>query len=106
VGFDKTLLFQDTGAGFGHMHYEEDLPTLNLFDNVFETFKKLIGTKSKTWIYEDEYRLSRIYYARKKVILRKETIVEIILGAKWNKQRSLKFWILLLKSIHMQKCLT
>lgn len=90
IGFDKTLLFEDTGAGFGHMQYEEELPALNLFDNVFEVLKKLIGTKSKTWIYEDEYRLTRIYYSRTKVTLRKETIVEIILGCKMEHAEKIK----------------
>ena len=90
VGFDKTLLFQDTGAGFAHMQYEEDLPLLGLFDNVFEVFKKLIGTKSKIWTYEDEYRLTRAQYARKQMILRKETIVEIILGCKMEQREKFK----------------
>jgi hypothetical protein len=90
IGFDKTLLFEDTKAGFAHMQYEEELPTLNLFDNVFESLKKLIGTKSKIWIYENEYRLTRIHYARTKVILSKETIVEIILGCKMEQTEKFK----------------
>ena len=49
IGFKKIDLFEDTGAKFAHMNYQEDLPTLGLFDNVVEHFKKLIGTKSLTW---------------------------------------------------------
>ncbi len=90
IGFDKKLLFEDTKAGFAHLQYEEDLPTLDLFENVFDAFKKLIGTKSKTWKYEKEYRLSRTYYSRKKIILRKETIVEIILGCKMEQAEKFK----------------
>ena len=90
IGFDKTLLFEDTLAGFSHMQYEEELPALNLFDNVFEAFKKLIGTKSKTWKYEYEYRLTRIHYSRRRVTLRKETIVEIIFGCKMEQSEKFK----------------
>ena len=90
VGFDKTLLFEDTASQFAHMHYQNNLPTLNLFDNVFEHFKKLIGTKSKIWEYEDEYRLSKIYSSRKVAVLKKETIVEILLGSKMEQQEKFK----------------
>ncbi|MFT3911430.1 MAG: DUF2971 domain-containing protein [Ferruginibacter sp.] len=82
IGFDKFKLFEDTKAQFSHMIYETELPTLGLFDNVFEHFTKLIGTKSKTWEYEDEYRLTKPDFVRKSVQLRKETIVEILFGCK------------------------
>lgn len=83
IGFDKMLLFEDAyHSQFSHMLYQEDLPVLSLFDNTFEHFAKLIGTKSKLWEYEEEYRLSQIYFARKKITLRPETIVEIIFGCK------------------------
>lgn len=90
IGFNKLLLYEDTEAQFAHMNYQENLPTLNLFDNPFEVSRKLIGTKSKIWEYENEYRLTKISSARKVVFLRKETIVEIILGYKMSQQEKFK----------------
>lgn len=90
VGFDKNLLFEDTAASFAHMQYEDDLPVLGLFEDVMQTMTKLIGTKSNTWKYEDEYRLTKIYHSRKIAKLKKETIVEIVLGCKMNQQEKFK----------------
>jgi len=82
IGFNKVLLFEDAHAQFAHMQYQEKLPMLGLFDNVFTHFAKLIGTKSNIWEYEDEYRLTRAEFARGKQVLRKETIEEVILGCR------------------------
>jgi Protein of unknown function (DUF2971) len=82
VGFDKYKLFEDAHCQFAHMQYEEELPMLGLFDDVFTHFKKLIGTKSSVWKYEDEYRLTRGEFSRRKSYLRRETIVEVALGCK------------------------
>ncbi len=90
LGFNKFLLFEDTGASFGHMIYQENLPLLSLFEDEIVSIIKLIGIKSSTWKYEDEYRLTRIEYSRKKVILRKDTIVEIILGCKMEQAEKFK----------------
>ncbi len=84
IGFDKTLLFEDAQSQFAHIQYQEDLPTFKLFETVTDYFTKLIGIKSKIWEYEEEYRLSRINFARQNAILRKETIVEILFGCKMN----------------------
>ncbi len=82
IGFDKKKLFNDTQAHFAHMQYQEELPVLSLFEDVEAHFEKLIGTKSKIWQYEEEYRLSKIGMAGKTVELQKETIVEVIFGCK------------------------
>jgi Protein of unknown function (DUF2971) len=82
VGFDKLKLLEDTQAQFSHMNYTSNWPTIGLFDSVPETLSKLLGTKSELWEYENEYRLLKIHYARRVLILRKETVVEVILGCK------------------------
>ncbi|WP_431217068.1 DUF2971 domain-containing protein [Puia sp. P3] len=82
VGFDKYKLFEDAKCQFAHMQYQEQLPLLSLFDDVFTHFKKLIGTKSLVWEYEEEYRLTRAEFSRVKAYLRPETVVEVTLGCK------------------------
>ncbi|HEY0261790.1 MAG TPA: DUF2971 domain-containing protein [Chitinophagales bacterium] len=80
IGLNKRLLFDDTRAAFGHMNYQEELPAIGLFEDAITTITKLIGTKSKVWEYENEYRLRKGNHARKIITLRKETIVEVVLG--------------------------
>lgn len=82
IGFDKKKLFEDTQAHFAHMQYQEELPKLDLFEDTETHFSKVIGTKSKMWEYEEEYRLTKIGKAGKITTLQKETIVEVILGCK------------------------
>lgn len=84
IGFDKYRLFEDARCQFAHMVYQEEFPLLGLFDNVFEHFKKLIGTKSPIWEYEEEYRLTKAEAARTIVHLRPETIVEVVVGCQMD----------------------
>lgn len=90
VGFDKVLLFEDTSAQFAHMLYEEDIPALDLFEDTFTHFAKLVGTKSTTWKHENEYRLTKANFAKQSVALRAETIVEIIFGCKMPENEKMK----------------
>jgi hypothetical protein len=82
VGFDKKLLYRDTQASFAHMQYQDNLPTLDLFEDTVTHFTKLIGTKSNIWSYENEYRLTKGNFARQNAILGTDTFAEIIFGCK------------------------
>lgn len=84
MGFDKYELWHDTGCQFAHMQYTEEIPRLGLFENVPDTFTKLIGTKSRTWEYELEYRLTKIDAAKKVIKLNKKTVREIHFGCKMS----------------------
>jgi hypothetical protein len=68
------------------MQYTDNIPRLGLFENVPDTFTKLIGTKSKTWDYEEEYRLTKIDAAKKPMKLNAETIAEIHFGCKMDQE--------------------
>jgi len=92
LGFNKYKLFYDTEAVFKHVKYSEDLPMLSLFEDVYTYYSKLIGTKSILWDYEKEYRLSKTNFANQIAKLQKQTIEEVILGAKMD--QNIKFNII------------
>lgn len=91
-GFDKYILFEVAGSQFGNMHYQDEIPVLGLFDNVFEHFKKILGTKSRIWEYEQEYRLLKPQGSRSKLRYPPEALKEIHFGCKM--QQDIRSWIL------------
>jgi len=82
IGFDKFILFELIGGSLGPVVYSETLPKLRLFEDIVEFQSKQLGTKSKDWDYEEEYRVIKIYAARKTFNYPKEMIKEIYLGYK------------------------
>jgi hypothetical protein len=72
------------------MQYQEDLPKLGLFEDPVSAFSKLIGTKSKIWEHEDEYRLSKANFADQTVTLRPDTIADITCGCKMAYENKMK----------------
>jgi hypothetical protein len=90
IGFKKKELFEDTKAEFAHMQYQEELPMLGLFEHPVSAFTKLIGTKSKIWEHEDEYRLTKANFADKTITLRAETIADITCGSKMPYENKMK----------------
>lgn len=82
VGFDKFLLFEQCQGGISKITYQEEIPFIELYEEVHSLFDKLIFTKSKTWEYENEFRLHKAHFSRKALTLIPDTFAEIILGCK------------------------
>lgn len=82
LGFDSTMLFETVQGSLGPVQYENELPKLRLFGDTYDFHIKQLGTKSKVWSYEDEYRIVKINAARQIISYPKEMIKEIYLGVK------------------------
>lgn len=82
VGLDKFLLFKHCAGQLGPVIYSDKFPEIPMFEKSPLGLSALTTTKSLHWKYEDEFRIVKIYGARKIVTLPNEAILEIILGCK------------------------
>lgn len=80
VGLDRDILYETISGTIGPVNYAGHFPEMSLFDNTTANIIKMLNTKSEHWIYEDEYRLTKIYSANKVYTLPFKAIKEIVLG--------------------------
>jgi len=85
IGYDKIELFKQTQGVLGKVSYAEEFPILPFLSENVADLIDLIMTKSKHWEYEDEYRIIKSDAPRKKIILRDNSIKEIVFGCKMEK---------------------
>lgn len=82
VGFDSAQLFSYIGGAGCEVNYEEKYPTILPTEDLIIQMMKQTYTKASFWDYEIEYRLSKMEFANKTIIIPKEIITEVILGCK------------------------
>lgn len=80
VGFDKSKLFETIKGSIGPIIYQSEIPSIGLFEDSLKAHTRLSMTKSKEWEYEEEYRITKIYAARKVYHFPSDAILEVILG--------------------------
>lgn len=80
VGFDKFKLWDLIKGTMGPVMYQTEFPAVGLFDDNPAALITLLMTKSEDWRYEDEYRIIKIYGARKTYNFPNDAILEIVLG--------------------------
>ncbi|MBN8678106.1 MAG: DUF2971 domain-containing protein [Chitinophagales bacterium] len=86
IGFDKFELYETTQGMVGNISYSNTFPTMPMFDPGFGGMAMLIMTKSTHWEYEDEYRITKIFAARKIFTIKDTAIKEIVFGCRMSKQ--------------------
>jgi hypothetical protein len=84
IGYNSEELFnecfQQYGIGGGRIHYSKDYPDIDLLEDLVKQTLIQIYTKSISWNYEEEYRLTKIYAARTAYRISKKCFKEINLG--------------------------
>ena len=60
VGFDRGILNETVQGSLGPVNYDIDIPKFRLFEDIPDFLVKLLGTKSKVWEYEEEYRIIKM----------------------------------------------
>lgn len=80
IGFDMYELFKAVGGGIGPVIYQDEFPTIPLFDQSLHHSIKLLLTKSNHWSYEEEFRLTKNKGQRCLFKLPIKAISEIIIG--------------------------
>lgn len=86
VGIDKFALFKTIEGQLGPVIYSNQFPKIGIFDKSEEGLNRILTTKSVEWQYEEEFRISKIYSAKKVYNLPNEAILEIILGNKMTEE--------------------
>ncbi len=86
IGFDTQKLFDVVGGG-GPMRYYDILPTIDFFNDDFQTRHiKNILSKEVQWAFEEEYRLHKMWkydvsLSDRNIPLPKDCVVMVILGS-------------------------
>lgn len=92
IGFNPRIMFRYFGGG-GKVKYYDELPIIKPIpfhdfetQHIYQAYSKL-----NKWEYEEEYRVSKIFepfssFNKRSMVLHKEAIKEVILGAKMNEQ--------------------
>lgn len=66
--------------------YSDDYPKVNYLKNHNETVDKILTTKSNHWSYEKEIRVIKPFETKNKISFKKESLKEIIFGARTDKK--------------------
>lgn len=82
IGFDRDILNETVQGSLGPVNYDNDIPKFRLFEDIPDFLIKLLGTKSKVWEYEEEYRIIKMNASKQIIKYPKEMIKEIFLGCK------------------------
>jgi len=82
IGFDSSQLSASAHRIIEKVNYSDCFPKIKMFDEGYESWGSLITTKSKLWEYEDEYRITKIYGARKLFKINDLAFKEIVFGCK------------------------
>jgi hypothetical protein len=96
VGFDKHTLFHTINGAMGKVIYDDEFPSMSLFDSdkTIGEFHTLLSTKSKIWEYEKEVRVTKHKASKGTIPYPKEMIKEIYFGASMaqeNKDKIISF---------------
>lgn len=86
IGFDKFQLYETTQGMIGNISYSTTFPTIPMFDQGIGGMAMLVMTKSTHWEYEDEYRITKTFAARKAYKLNDSAIKEIVFGCRISKE--------------------
>jgi Protein of unknown function (DUF2971) len=91
VEFDTRKLVESIAGHFQKVKYTDDIPLFSIKDRLeSELAEKLIYTKSKTWEYEDEYRLSRIHKPDVAIKFNPEALTAIYFGCKTSYEHQIE----------------
>lgn len=81
IGFNTIKLYNLISGALGPVIYDDEMPTVPLFDKGIEGVTKLLNTKSVDWSYEEEYRLIKSLAANETFTFLDKTIIEeVVLG--------------------------
>jgi hypothetical protein len=84
IGFDSKIIFEATQCTLGPIRYENEFPTMPLFNYGPQDLLRLVMTKSKHWEYECEARMIKMLSPNKSFEVPNEAFKEIIFGCKIN----------------------
>lgn len=85
VGLKTNSLIQDCDSDFIEpITYQKQYPLISGDDDVTQQFYKKFFSKSDLWSYEEEWRISKNHIQNRVVKLKKNTIVQVILGCRMN----------------------
>ena len=90
IGFDKFELADSTRGMIGKVTYSSSFPKIQMFDENYASFSRILMTKSKHWEYEDEYRITKSDASRKVFKFKDTAIKEIIFGCKIDQRHRKK----------------
>lgn len=82
IGLDTKFIFKNFSPSVHQVMYSDEIPKIDLFEDMMFFFIKLLSTKSKHWEYEKEYRLISRDFVNKSMSLTEWGLKEIYLGAK------------------------
>jgi hypothetical protein len=86
LGFDtKVLVKKDIQGTFEKVSYKLNFPTFKFLEDSSTIFSKALATKHRRWIYEDEWRITKINSADKNIVIGLNTVTEIYFGANMDK---------------------
>lgn len=91
VGFKTKSFIEDYDFDYlGKLNYLQDYPIITGHHSIDERFMLKFFTKSITWAYEQEWRISKNHIDNRIRILRKETYSKIILGCQMPEKDKLE----------------
>ncbi len=83
IGFNSDKIGNDIEGLLLKVTYQKKLPLNTIFGEDTIIFaKRMLGTKSDVWTYENEYRITKYNGANKSFQISHDSITEIILGCK------------------------
>lgn len=90
IGLDTKFIFKNFQPSLNQVMYSDDIPKIDLFEDMIVFFVKLLCTKSKHWEYEKEYRFISRNFVNKSMDITEWGLKEIYLGAKMPQQEKHK----------------
>lgn len=82
VGLDTKFIFRNFQTTVQQVSYSDEIPKIDLFEDMIVFFIKLLSTKSKLWDYENEYRLISRKFVNMSLNITEWGLKEVYLGAK------------------------
>ena len=82
VGLDTKFIFKNFNPSLHQVMYSDEIPKIDLFEDMIVFFLKLLSTKSKHWEYENEYRLISRDFVNQSMNITEWGLREVYLGAK------------------------
>ncbi len=80
VGLDKFILWNLIDGALTKVIYQNEFPSVGLFDDEPGALMNLLSTKSPEWEYEDEYRFIKFDAAGRVLKFPDDAVLEVILG--------------------------
>ena len=82
VGLDVKMIFKNFNPSLHQVMYSNEIPKIDLFEDMIVFFLKLLSTKSNHWEYEKEYRFISRSFVNKSMDITEWGLKEVYLGAK------------------------